>query len=79
MLFKKLFTAMCVLTMTACASLTPPSTPPPLQASLRQPCPDLPPLTDGIGATALRWMTGTARMYRECQAAQARGVEAVVP
>ena len=55
-------------TLTACASPQPPSPAPQIPASLRQPCPALPPLTDGQGGTVLRWITDAALMYRECAA-----------
>ena len=77
MLYKNLFICSLVLMMTACASLMPPSAPVPLQANLREPCPDLPPLIDGSAAAALRWSVATAKQYLECQASQARGVQAV--
>ena len=77
MSFKTLCIYMFALTTTACAQLAPPSAPPPPQASLRQPCPNLPELTDGTGATVLRWVTGAAEQYRECQSRHGRLVEAL--
>ena len=58
--------AMSVWTMQACSSLTPPSEPVPLQASLRQPCPPLDLLADPTGKTVLRWSVATVRAYRLC-------------
>ena len=49
---------------------------PRLQASLREPCPDLAPPADGSRAAMLRWSVNTARAYRECQAKHRRTVEA---
>jgi hypothetical protein len=53
------------LTLTACASSTPPARPA-LPASLTQPCPPLPPLTDGQAATVLRALVDRAQLYRDC-------------
>jgi hypothetical protein len=64
------------LTLTGCASSPSQSEPPQLQASLRQPCPDLAPPTDGGRAAMLRWSVETVRLYRECQSRHARTVEA---
>lgn len=77
MLLKNLCIAMCALTMTACASLAPPSVGVQPQASLRQPCPDLQSPADGSRAAALRWSIQAIKQYRECQSTAARLVEAV--
>jgi hypothetical protein len=76
MLWRSLFIATCVWMTTACASLVTQSPDPTLEASLRQPCPDLPPLADGTAATVLRWITETAEAYEVCQSRHARTVEA---
>lgn len=59
-----------------CASSPTQSEAPTLQASLRQPCPDLLPPADGSRASVLRWSVATVRAYRECQAKHRRTVEA---
>ena len=50
-----------------------------MQASLRQPCPDLQPLADSTGATLLRWALASVRDYRVCQDRHAALVDAVAP
>jgi hypothetical protein len=47
-----------------------------LEASLRQPCPDLLPPADGTAGTVLRWMVDTTEAYAVCQSRHARAVEA---
>lgn len=64
------------LMTTGCASLEQQSEPPQLQASLREPCPDLLEPADGGRATMLRWSIDTAKAYRECQSRHRRTVEA---
>lgn len=76
MLSKILLTAMCALMLQGCASSNLQSEAPQLQASLRQPCPQLQPPGDGTGETMLRWSVDLARMYRECRDRHARTVEA---
>lgn len=77
MSLKSLCIAMAFASMTtACALSAPPSQPPQLQASLREPCPDLAEPADGTRATILRWMVDAARMYRECQSRHRRTVQA---
>lgn len=66
MLLRSLFTAMLVLMMTGCANLTPRSEPAPIQASLRQPCPELDPLSDITGKAVLKWSVATVKAYRLC-------------
>lgn len=65
-----------VLTMQGCAQLKPLVEPPRLQASLRQPCPDLEPLEDGKRATVLAWIVGAKTAYVVCQSRHLRAVEA---
>jgi hypothetical protein len=74
--WKSLCIATCALMLTACASSPTPSPAPALQASLREPCPDLAPPQDGSRASMLRWSVNTARAYRECQSRHRRTVEA---
>lgn len=62
--------------LTACASSPTLSEAPVLQASLRQPCPDLLPPSDGTKAAMLRWSVDVVRAYRECQSKHRRTVEA---
>ena len=67
-----------VWTLTACTSLPPqPPAPPPLQASLRQPCPLLDPPRDGQAGTVLRTLVDWASLYRECAARVAALIEAL--
>lgn len=73
-----LFTATCALMTTGCASSTPPSEAP-IQASLRQPCPDLQSLEGTTGADVLPWAMVTVKAYRVCQDRHRRLVEAVAP
>jgi hypothetical protein len=49
-----------------------------IPASLRQPCPQLPPPADGTGASVLRTMVEWAAMYLEC-AARVDGWSQAVP
>ena len=74
---KGLFTVICVLMLTGCASSTLPPVIPQPQASLRERCPDLPALTAGDGKTVLTWTANAAKMYRECQSRHIRLVQAV--
>ena len=50
----------------ACAASPPRSEPPPIPASLRQPCRVPPPPADGSRATARRWAEDIALALREC-------------
>lgn len=72
-----LFIGMLVLTTTGCSSLTPRSQAVPIQASLRQACPDLVELADSKGATVLAWIRSTAREYRICQDRHRQLVQAI--
>jgi len=64
------------LFLSGCASFGLPSAQPQLQASLREPCPDLLPPVDGSRGAILRWSVDTAKAYRECQSRHRRTVEA---
>ena len=65
--------------LTGCASLQTPSAPPLVPASLREPCPQLQPPTDGSGATLLRTFVEWATAYRECASRHQALVEATSP
>jgi hypothetical protein len=67
---------MFVLMLTACSSLPPPSPAATLPANLATPCPGLPPLSDGTGATVLKWIVTTVQSYQDCQDRHRRLVEA---
>ena len=72
-----LFTAAIALTLTACASSTPPSAVKP-PADLTQPCLPLSPLSGTTGADILPWAVQTVHLYKDCAArhdALARAVE----
>lgn len=71
-----LLASLLVLTMTGCASFARPSQAVPLQADLREPCPDLEEPTGGTRAEMLRWSTETVHAYQECQSKHRRVVEA---
>jgi hypothetical protein len=74
---KNRFTWMALaLMLPGCSSLPTPSAPPPLQASLRQPCVQVQPPANGSRAVMLRWSVDMARAYRECQSRHRRTVEA---
>lgn len=78
---RNLFTGTLLLLLASmtmgCASSQPPSLDrEQLQASLREPCPNLAPPTDGRRETMLKWSTNTAQAYRECQSRHRRTVEA---
>lgn len=47
-----------------------------MPANLASSCPDLLPLADGTGATLLKWVVGTVRLYQDCQDKQRRLVDA---
>jgi hypothetical protein len=66
----------CALMLTACGNLPLQPEAPLLQASLREPCPDLSPPADGTRASVLHWSIDTAQAYRECQSKHRRTVEA---
>lgn len=48
-----------------------------MDASLREPCPPLPLLTDKDGRAALRWMIDAAEAYNDCAARHKRLTDAV--
>ena len=79
MSLKSLFICVSALMMTACASLTLPSAPVEIQASLRQPCPPLEPLADPTGKTVLKWGVATAKAYRLCADRMDALIEATEP
>ena len=79
MLSKSLCTAICALTMTACASSPPTSPPVPLAANLRQPCPPLPSLDQPDGKSVLLWIRKAVGLYNECADRHDRTVEAWPP
>ena len=47
-----------------------------MDASLVEPCPQLPLLSETTGNAALRWMIGTAETYNDCAAKHKKLVEA---
>ena len=47
-----------------------------MPANLASRCPDLAPVSDGTGATLLKWAVGTVKLYQDCQDKQARMVQA---
>ncbi|WP_304335341.1 hypothetical protein [Conchiformibius steedae] len=66
-----------VLMLTACSSLTKPSAnlePPP--PDLAQPCPPLPPLTDGKAGAVLLWAADVVSLYKDCRAKHSALVQA---
>ena len=71
-------TAILALTLQGCLASNPPSEAKArLDASLTEPCPQLPLLTETDGKGALRWMIGAAESYNDCALKHHRLVEAV--
>lgn len=62
-----------------CASSPPTLPPEPLQASLRQPCPILPDLTQPDSRSVFLWSRSLIRAYNECADLHDRTVQAVSP
>ena len=79
MSWSRLCIVMCALTLTGCGSLSKPLEPPPIPASLRQPCPPLQPPADGTGAMILRTLVEWAGQYRECADRHQQLAQAVTP
>ena len=71
------FMLLAALMQTGCSALGQPSVGRvPVDASLVEPCPQLPLLSDTTGAAALRWMIGAAESYNDCAAKHKRLAEA---
>ena len=69
-------TSLALMTL-GCQSLTGPSEArAPIPPSLTAPCQPLQPLSDGLAATVLRWITETAESYRECSSKHKALIEA---
>ena len=71
--------AICALMMQGCAQLTPPAPPPsPVrpQASLREPCVELPGVKSGERSAVLDWIINARRLYAICASRQMRSNEA---
>jgi len=54
--------------LSACASSPKTFKPEPPPAALRQPCPQLPVLTEKTGAAAFLWSREVVRLYNDCAA-----------
>lgn len=76
MKWQSLCIATCALALTACAH-SPITSTVRIQASLREPCPNLTKPADGTGEEMFLWALLTVKAYRECQSRHQRLVEAV--
>ncbi|WP_431733085.1 hypothetical protein [Kingella kingae] len=72
-LWKNLFTATCILTMTACAN----STAPLPSADLLQPCAELPELENVTAKAVLLCSVQAVHLYHDCKARHGALVKAI--
>ncbi|WP_032828163.1 hypothetical protein [Kingella kingae] len=76
-LWKNLFTATCVLTMTACANSTAPLVASKPSADLLQPCAELPELENVTAKAVLLWSVQAVHLYHNCKARYGALVKAI--